>query len=93
MSSRDMTVQVLDELGEPGVLVHGIAHKPGKPTIVALVERKARIRAARQSGLGDGRIRHTRSACDPGAHGPDGGSGHTGCSCAADEGHPVGDRT
>lgn len=37
VSSRDMTVHVLESLGEPGVLVHGIAHKPGKPTIVALV--------------------------------------------------------
>ena len=32
-----MTARVLDDLGQPGVLVHGIAHKPGKPTIVALV--------------------------------------------------------
>ena len=40
VSNRDMTVRVLDELGEPGVLVHGIAHKPGKPTIVALVDGK-----------------------------------------------------
>ena len=40
VSSRDMTVRVLDELGPPGVLVHGIAHKPGKPTIVALVNGK-----------------------------------------------------
>ena len=38
VSSRDMTARVLDELGEPGVLVHGIAHKPGKPTIVALLD-------------------------------------------------------
>ncbi len=38
VSSRDLTVRVLDELGPPGVLVHGIAHKPGKPTIVALVD-------------------------------------------------------
>ena len=38
VSSRDMTVRVLDELGPPGVLIHGIAHKPGKPTIVALVD-------------------------------------------------------
>ncbi len=37
VSSRDMTARVLDDLGQPGVLVHGIAHKPGKPTIVALV--------------------------------------------------------
>jgi len=40
VSSRDMTVQVLDSLGPPGVLVHGIAHRPGKPTILALIEGK-----------------------------------------------------
>src|SRR5262249_19087275 len=40
VSNRDMTVQVLDSLGQPGVLVHGIAHRPGKPTIVAMVEGK-----------------------------------------------------
>jgi molybdopterin molybdotransferase len=38
VSSRDMTVQVLDSLGSPGVLVHGIAHRPGKPTIIALLD-------------------------------------------------------
>ena len=37
VSSRDMTVQVLHSLGPPGVLVHGIAHRPGKPTILALI--------------------------------------------------------
>jgi molybdopterin molybdotransferase len=40
VSSRDMTVQVLNSLGVPGVLVHGIAHRPGKPTIVALIDGK-----------------------------------------------------
>jgi molybdopterin molybdotransferase len=40
VSSRDMTVQVLNSLGAPGVLVHGLAHRPGKPTIIALVEDK-----------------------------------------------------
>jgi molybdopterin molybdotransferase len=35
-----MTVQVLNSLGAPGVLVHGLAHRPGKPTIIALVEGK-----------------------------------------------------
>jgi molybdopterin molybdotransferase len=40
VSSRDMTVQVLHSLGPPGVLVHGIAHRPGKPTIMALIEDK-----------------------------------------------------
>jgi molybdopterin molybdotransferase len=38
VSSRDMTVQVLQSLGPPGVLVHGLAHRPGKPTIIALIE-------------------------------------------------------
>lgn len=40
VSSRDMTVDVLDGLGEPGVLVHGISLKPGKPAIVALLDGK-----------------------------------------------------
>jgi molybdopterin molybdotransferase len=40
LSSRDMTVEVLNRLGEPGVLVHGISIKPGKPTIVGAAEGK-----------------------------------------------------
>ena len=40
VSSRDMTADVIGSLGSPGVLVHGIAHKPGKPTIVALIDGK-----------------------------------------------------
>lgn len=35
VSVRDNTAEVFDTLGEPGVLVHGIATKPGKPTILA----------------------------------------------------------
>lgn len=34
VSVRDLTARVFDQLGEPGVLVHGIATKPGKPTIL-----------------------------------------------------------
>jgi molybdopterin molybdotransferase len=37
VSVRDMTVQVIDELGAPGVLLHGVATRPGKPTIVGAV--------------------------------------------------------
>ncbi len=37
VGSRDMTARVLAELGGPGVLVHGISIKPGKPTIAGLV--------------------------------------------------------
>ena len=36
VSARDMTAQVVDSLGEPGVLVHGVSLKPGKPTILAV---------------------------------------------------------
>lgn len=34
VGTRDYTVQVLEALGDPGVLVHGVATKPGKPTII-----------------------------------------------------------
>ncbi len=37
VSVRDMTVQVIDGLGQPGVLLHGVATRPGKPTIVGAV--------------------------------------------------------
>jgi molybdopterin molybdotransferase len=37
VSVRDMTVAVIDGLGEPGVLLHGVATRPGKPTIVGVV--------------------------------------------------------
>lgn len=40
VSTRDMTVAVIDKLGEPGVLLHGVATKPGKPTIVGVVDGK-----------------------------------------------------
>lgn len=34
---KDITLEVLNSLGNPGVLVHGISVKPGKPTILAVV--------------------------------------------------------
>lgn len=40
VSSHDMTAEVIGSLGEPGVLVHGISLKPGKPSIVGLVDGK-----------------------------------------------------
>ncbi len=36
VSVRDVTADVFDRLGEPGVLVHGIATRPGKPTILGM---------------------------------------------------------
>ncbi len=43
VSARDMTADVFAGLGEPGVLVHGISFKPGKPTILALLDGKPAI--------------------------------------------------
>jgi molybdopterin molybdotransferase len=40
-SARDLTSQVISELGEPGVLVHGVSVRPGKPTILAVCDGKA----------------------------------------------------
>ena len=40
VSSRDLTADVLSSLGEPGVIVHGISIKPGKPTVVGAVDGK-----------------------------------------------------
>jgi molybdopterin molybdotransferase len=36
VSIRDLTAKVIAALGSPGVLVHGLAIKPGKPTILAV---------------------------------------------------------
>lgn len=37
VGTADLTPTVINQLGEPGVLVHGVSVKPGKPTIMALV--------------------------------------------------------
>lgn len=42
-STRDMTADVVRSLGEPGVLVHGINTRPGKPTILGVCNGKAVI--------------------------------------------------
>jgi molybdopterin molybdotransferase len=42
-SSRDLTSIVIDQLGKPGVLVHGVNVRPGKPTILAVCDNKAVI--------------------------------------------------
>lgn len=40
VSIRDMTASIINALGEPGVLLHGVATRPGKPTIVGIVDGK-----------------------------------------------------
>jgi molybdopterin molybdotransferase len=42
-STRDMTAEVIRSLGSPGVLVHGINTRPGKPTILGVCDGKAII--------------------------------------------------
>jgi molybdopterin molybdotransferase len=42
-SARDLTARVIDKLGPPGVLVHGVNTKPGKPTILAICNHKVVI--------------------------------------------------
>lgn len=39
-STRDLTADVIDDLGHPGVLAHGVNVKPGKPTILAVCDGK-----------------------------------------------------
>jgi molybdopterin molybdotransferase len=39
-SARDLTARVINQLGPPGVLVHGVNIKPGKPTILAICNDK-----------------------------------------------------
>lgn len=40
VGARDVAAKVLAELGPPGVLVHGVALRPGKPLIVAVCQGK-----------------------------------------------------
>ncbi len=42
-SSRDLTAAVIQHMGAPGVLVHGVNVRPGKPTILAVCDGKAVI--------------------------------------------------
>ncbi|TFH35072.1 MAG: molybdopterin molybdotransferase MoeA [Anaerolineales bacterium] len=38
VSARDLTATAFSALGKPGILVHGISIKPGKPTILAVAD-------------------------------------------------------
>jgi molybdopterin molybdotransferase len=40
VSVRDVTGDVINKLGRPGVLVHGISFRPGKPTVLAICDGK-----------------------------------------------------
>ena len=40
VGAKDYTTDVIQSLGDPGVFVHGISIKPGKPTILAMANGK-----------------------------------------------------
>jgi molybdopterin molybdotransferase len=40
VSIRDLTADIINALGEPGTLVHGLSLRPGKPAIVGLAQGK-----------------------------------------------------
>jgi molybdopterin molybdotransferase len=42
-STRDLTAEIMNELGDPGVIVHGLQIKPGKPTILGLAKNQIMI--------------------------------------------------
>jgi molybdopterin molybdotransferase len=42
-STRDLTAEVITSLGLPGILIHGVNVRPGKPTILAVCNGKAVI--------------------------------------------------
>jgi molybdopterin molybdotransferase len=36
--NKDITAETIDSMGKPGVVTHGIAMKPGKPTVIGIIE-------------------------------------------------------
>ena len=40
VGTKDYSVEVIDRMGKPGVFVHGVSIKPGKPTILASADGK-----------------------------------------------------
>ena len=38
VGTKDMTAQVINDLGKPGVLFHGVSLKPGKPTMGGMID-------------------------------------------------------
>ena len=71
----DLSHRVVSRLGAPGILVHGVALKPGKPLCLGRHRRQADRGAARLSDLGDLHLPRLRRAGDPRARRPAAGSG------------------
>ena len=43
VGARDYVPKIVDSLGEPGIIVHGVSMRPGKPTALAVVKGKPLI--------------------------------------------------
>lgn len=41
--NKDITAETIDSMGKPGVVTHGIAMKPGKPTVIGIIEVQSEI--------------------------------------------------
>ncbi len=51
VGTADFTARVINDLGAPGVLVHGVSVKPGKPIIIGVVREKKTGRSIPVFGL------------------------------------------
>ncbi len=49
--AADITAKVINDIGQPGVLVHGVAVKPGKPLIIGLIDNKKKSKLIPVFGL------------------------------------------
>lgn len=49
--NKDMTAEIIDSMGKPGVVTHGVAMKPGKPTIIGIIENSPPETGSTPSGL------------------------------------------
>ena len=77
VGARDETATVVARLGQPGIWCHGLAIKPGKPTLLAECARRPGDRAPRQPALGARGVPADRDGPGPPArrlHGPAPGS-------------------
>ena len=74
----DLSHRIVSRLGAPGILVHGVALKPGKPLCLAVIGDKPLDRAAGLSDLGDFHLSRLRGAGDPRPRRAAAGSGANG---------------
>ena len=83
----DLSHRIVSKLGAPGILVHGVALKPGKPLCLAVADGQADRRAAGLSDLGDLHLPCLRRAGDPRPRRPAAGSrarpSRRACRCAS----------